>query len=98
MSVRQELADLQGHVASLSGNMQTELATFPSGAAMLDVRYRGRLFVLAYSPTDGFGVDEVEEEVVGLGTWFRHNYDDFAAAKDKLLTLLADARGDARPP
>lgn len=88
MIVSQRLADLARQLALLSSDVQTELATFPSGAAMLDVRYQGRLFVLAYSPTDGFGVDEVEEDIVGLGTWFRHNYDGFTAAKEKLLALL----------
>jgi hypothetical protein len=91
MIVSQELADLARHVASLSSDVQTELATFHSGAAMLDVRYCGRLFVLAYSPRDGFGVDEIEEDIVGLGTSFRYNYDNLTAAKEKLLALLGGA-------
>jgi hypothetical protein len=40
----------------------TELTNFPSGAIMLDVRWHNRLFVLAYFPTHGFGVDEVGDE------------------------------------
>jgi hypothetical protein len=94
MNVRKELTDLARQAASLSSDVQTELAAFPSSAIMLDVRFRGRLFVLAYSPQDGFGVDEVEEDVVGLGTWFRHHYDDFVSAKEKLLALLTTALHD----
>jgi hypothetical protein len=94
MNVRKELTDLARQAVSLSSDVQTELASFPSNAVMLDVRFRGRLFVLAYSPQDGFGVDEVEEDVVGLGTWFRHNYDDFISAKEKLLALLTTALHD----
>ena len=47
-----------------------ELVTFPSGAAMLDVRYRERLFVMVYSPSSGFGVDEVRTHE-GLGIGYR---------------------------
>jgi hypothetical protein len=93
MIANQELANLAKKVVTLSGDFHTELVTFPSGAAMLDVRYRGRLFVIAYSPGGGYGVDEVDEEVVGIGTWFRNNYDDFTDAKEKLLTLLMAAMG-----
>lgn len=91
MSITDDFTTLTEQTAKLSRDVETELATFPSGAMMLDVRYRGRLFVLAYSPTAGFGVDEVEEEVVGLGTSYRHGFDDFTLAKEKLLSLLATA-------
>ena len=60
---------------------------------MLDVFYQSRLFVLAYSPADGFGVDEVDEDTDGLGTFFRHNFDNFTAARGKLLALLTAAMG-----
>jgi hypothetical protein len=90
VDVGREFGDVAREAASLSENVRTELASFPSGAAMLDVHCRGRLFVLAYTPGHGFGVDEVDDGVVGLGTWFRHHYDDIAAAREKLLTLLAE--------
>lgn len=100
MIVSKEFEDLAREAASLASDVRTELATFPSGAAMLDVHCGGRMFVLAYSPQWGFGVDEIEEEVVGIGTSFRHGYDNFAAAKDKLLALLATTSGTtaALPP
>jgi hypothetical protein len=37
----------------------TEIDSFPSGSIMLDISRDKRLFVLAYSPKDGFCVDEV---------------------------------------
>ena len=64
---------------------------------MLDVHYGDRLFVLAYSSPGDFNVDEVEEDVVGLGTSFRHHYDDFSSAKDKLFAFLTAALGDGLP-
>ena len=52
---------------------------------MLDVHYKDRLFVLAYSSPGDFNVDEVEEDVVGLGTSFRHHYDDLALRRTSCL-------------
>jgi hypothetical protein len=38
-----------------------EIDSFPSGSIMLDLYRDDRLFVLAYSPKDGFCVDEVRD-------------------------------------
>jgi hypothetical protein len=85
------MARLADEVRNKMQYVTAELATFPSGAAMLHVHYGNRLFVLAYSRAFGFGVDEVNEGE-GLGTWFRFGFDDFQSAKDKLLSMLEAAK------
>jgi hypothetical protein len=53
---------------SFSGST-TEVSTFSSGSVILDVRWRGRLFVMVHSPAGEFGVDEVgEREGFDTGT------------------------------
>jgi hypothetical protein len=76
--------------ASFSGST-TEVEFFPSGSAMLDVRWLGRLFVMAYSPAaGGFGVDEVSEED-GFNSGYRFVSNEFSEAADELYRLLKDA-------
>jgi hypothetical protein len=41
---------------------KTELASFSSGAAMLDVRIQDKLFVLSALPDGMFGVDDVASD------------------------------------
>lgn len=67
--------------------LRAEFGSFPSGAAMLDVFHDGRLFVLAWSPSQGFAVDD-DAESHGLGTSFRHGCPDFEAAERRLVSLL----------
>ena len=57
--------------------VESKLTRFPTGAAMLDVRANGRTFVMAYSPKDGFGVDEVQADE-GLGTGYRHTFEELS--------------------
>lgn len=40
----------------------TEIDCFPSGSIMIDIHRNNKFFVLAYSPKQGFGVDEVQED------------------------------------
>jgi hypothetical protein len=72
---------------------RTELMTFPSGAAMLDIWRGGRFFVMAYFPSyDQFCVDEVldqDDDEFGIATAYRYGFKDFEAAKQKLQTLMA---------
>jgi hypothetical protein len=65
----------------------TELTVFGSGSAMLDVRSRGRVFVLVYSPTSGFGVDEARESDA-FDTGYRFITQDFESAAEELRRLL----------
>lgn len=93
---------IEQRIASLangSAHLRTELATFPSGALMVDVFLGDRMFVVSYTPADGFGVDEVDPASDGLGTWWRYSYADLDSAWAKLLDLLAAARqADAARP
>lgn len=67
---------------------RTELTSFPSGAVMLDVRWRDRLFVLAWSPTyNTFGVDEVEADT-GIDMAFGFSSPRLEAAADELAHRL----------
>jgi len=63
------------------------LETFSSGSALLVVGKGGRLFVLTYSPSGGFGVDEVlEGEAFDSG--YRFVSKDVDAAVEELHRLL----------
>ena len=64
------------------------LTEFPSGGAMLDVRSAdGRAFVMAYSPSAGFGVDEVRA-VDGFGTGYEFVVREFEKAAQHIQQLL----------
>jgi predicted enzyme related to lactoylglutathione lyase len=70
---------------------RAELTEFPAGGAMLDVRRGdGRLFVLAYTPAQGYGVDEVQPPVA-FETGYRYAYTELPPAAEKLRELLADS-------
>lgn len=70
---------------------RVELEVFPSGAAMLDVRLSERMWVLAFTPAGGFGVDEVGPEDA-FDTGYRFVSRDFAAAEKQMYALLEGAR------
>jgi hypothetical protein len=55
---------------------------------MLDVRRAGHLYVLSYSPTRGFGVDEVSDGE-GFQIGYRFAYDEFEPAAERLWELVA---------
>jgi hypothetical protein len=76
--------------ASFPGSA-TNVKTFHSGSAMLDVRWNGRLFVLAYSIAEGFGVDEVAEED-GFEMGYRFTSNKFDKAAEELHSLLQAAK------
>lgn len=66
---------------------KVEITSFPSGAAMLDVWRAGRLFVLAYFPGEGFGVDEVLDGE-GFEMGYRHFFQDFDRAANQLMAMV----------
>lgn len=43
-------------------DLSLEIDYFPSGSIMIDIHRNNKFFVLAYSPKQGFGVDEVKED------------------------------------
>jgi hypothetical protein len=53
---------LAGQIEASFAGSATEVKVFDSGPALLDARWHGRLFVMAYSNAVGFGVDEVDED------------------------------------
>ncbi|MEH2409554.1 hypothetical protein [Nostoc sp.] len=63
------------------------LESFPSCSAMLDIHLHNKLFVMVYSPTHGFGIDEVREED-GFGTGYRFNTKDFYVPTEELNKLI----------
>jgi hypothetical protein len=65
----------------------TTLEIFPSCCVMLDIHLNNKLFVMAYSPTHGFGIDEVGEED-GFGIGYRFNTRDFYVAIEELNKLI----------
>jgi hypothetical protein len=65
----------------------TTLEIFSSSSAMLDIRLHNKLFVMAYSPTNGFGIDEVGEED-GFDTGYRFNTKDFYVATEEVNKLI----------
>ena len=86
-----KMGDLARQLEALPGT-RTELTTFPSGAAMLDVWREGRLFVMAYTPTwKGFGVDEVLD---GQGLLEKYDFfsEDYAPAAEHLRKLVQNAQ------
>ena len=71
----------------LDKNTKTDVASFSSGAIMLDVFCQDRMFALVYSPTAGFGVDEIQEED-SLGISYKFHLNNLDSAKKKLKQLM----------
>jgi hypothetical protein len=88
--MQDRLANLAAEIEAAFPEAKAELESFPSGAAMLDVRRGGRLFVLAYTPRGGFGVDEVGEEE-GFDTGYKFVSEGFDEAAEELRRLLRSA-------
>ena len=84
-----EMKRLQDGLAAEPFGIEAELTTFPSGSAMLDVRRAGRAFVMAYTPTHGFAVDELQPDD-GFLTGYRYCYTEFEPAARKLRALAID--------
>ncbi len=75
---------------------ETQVTVFPSGGAMLDVRRHGRGFVMAYSPTHGFGVDEISPND-GFVTGYRFACQNFESAAEQLRQLVGEVKDQALP-
>jgi len=92
MALADDVTRLADEVRQGSGNIKTEVTTFPSGAVSLLIRTEGRAFGLDYLPSYGmFGVDELEADA-GFNSGYRFGFKDFESARVKLLDLLEDAR------
>jgi hypothetical protein len=84
------LTGLAGEIRTSVTGADVDFTVFPSGSAMLYVRLAGRLYVLEYSPTRGFGVDEVRDGE-GFTLAYRFTSQDVEAAADELNSLLSAA-------
>jgi predicted enzyme related to lactoylglutathione lyase len=82
-----EMERLGQDLAAEPSGVETKLTTFQTGSAMLDVRRNGQAFVMAYTPTHGFGVDELHADD-GFVTAYRFVFTDFDSAARQLKTLL----------
>jgi hypothetical protein len=82
----EKMAALAKQIATLP-RASVDFSVLPSGSAMLDVRRDGRLYVLAYSPERGFGVDEVGDDD-GFLVSYRFTYPGFEPAAARLWELV----------
>jgi hypothetical protein len=81
---------LAEQIRASAPDAEVDFTAFPSGSAMVDVRRGGRLFVLAYSPTRHFGVDEVLDGE-GFQISYRLTSESLERAAERLRELVAGA-------
>jgi len=87
----ESIGDLAERLQAVATDADVQFTAYPSGSAMLDVRRHGRLFVMAFSPNLGFGVDEVRDGE-GLQNTYQFVFSDFQPAANKLWELAAGPR------
>ena len=88
MNDKDKIADLAKQIEISFPKTSTKLDFFPSGSAMLDVRFHGRLFVFEYfSSESSFCVDELKEDE-GFNTEYDFCTNNFDDAADKLKNIL----------
>ncbi|HEX5102978.1 MAG TPA: VOC family protein [Pirellulaceae bacterium] len=87
------MSNIVDHIGQLAERLRTvatdaevEFTSYPSGSAMLDVRRQGRLYVMSFSPQQGFGVDEVRDGE-GFQNTYQFAFSDFQPAAQKLWEL-----------
>jgi hypothetical protein len=83
-----ELTPFVRRIQQAQPSASTAITRFGSGGWMLDVRIGERIFVMACSPTNGFGVDEIVEGA-GFESGYRFHSTEFASSADFLLSLMA---------
>lgn len=94
--IASSLEALAAGLASEVPEAKVELTRFPSGGAMMDVRRNDcRAFVLAYSPSHGFAVDEIHAED-GFVNGYRFAFAELNPAAEKLRELVTTDDGEPR--
>lgn len=83
------LGQLKNDLLEAQTDITAQLTSFPTGSAMLDIQRDGRAFVMAYAPSHGFGVDELDGDE-GLTAGYRFTFGDFESAAHKLRSLALD--------
>jgi len=91
-----EMKRLSERLAQEHAGVETRVTEFPSGCAMLDLRRDGRAFVMAFAPTMGFGVDELQPDD-GLINSYRFVFSDFEQAAQKLEALAGTRLPQPKP-
>ena len=82
------VTELARQIEEAFSDVEIDLMVFPSGSVMLDIRRHSRLYVLAYSPQRGFGVDEVRGEE-GFLVGYAFASPDFDPAAEQLWALVS---------
>ena len=85
----EKIQNLANEIGLLTGT-RVEVSAFPSGAASLHVVRDNRLFILDYSPTRRFGVDEVHNDDSFLIS-YRFTSEEFEPAAVELLSIVGNA-------
>ncbi len=81
---------LADQIRTAAADAEVDITAFPSGSVTIDVRRGGRLFVLSYSPTHHFGVDEVRDGE-GFQIGYRFTSETLEPAAARLEELVANA-------
>ncbi len=91
--VRTQLEGFVEEVRLKRPSAVVELVSYDGGGVIVDVHVNGRLFVLAYSPSGGFGVDEVSNNE-GLGAGYKHVVADIDSAIALMWSMLDECVDD----
>jgi hypothetical protein len=81
LSVIQDLRQLAPRLA-------IDMRVLPSGVVFLNVHPGAREFVLEYSPTNGFGISELNESTTPFDAGHEHVFDDAEPAAECLISLV----------
>lgn len=87
-SIQELAADLRMRISDAS----VALREGNRGKAMLSVARNGRMFVMEFRPNEGYGIDEINDDVNnGWNMGYRHVFTDFELGAQKLLDLVLSA-------
>ena len=97
-SLAEQFRQLVSTLDASSDCARSELTLFPSGGEMIDVhRKDGRVFVLAFSPDRGFGVDELHVDD-GFVDSYQFTFTEFSSAALKLQELVSPSNSPEERP
>lgn len=82
-----KIKDFAEQIKTSFPSLEVEIDAFSSGAVMLDIHKHNSLFVLAYSPKHGFGVDEVHEHD-GFDSGYIFHTKDLDEALARLMKII----------
>lgn len=91
MDTEAKIRTLARDIQDLSEELQSRVRVISPDSISLEVVCDGRLFLLDFCGAEGFGVDEYIEPLDGLGSGYRHYFDDLHAAGAELKALIQGA-------